>query len=109
MNFHTRMSALSGHIILQQLLAVLSTHTRRFIILSNLHKGDLISDIESHERLVTALLSGDPDITEREVRNTSRMQPFVCCRSRLGTSNAEPLAGALVAAPGLPGSPGSTR
>ena len=93
MNFHTRMSALSGHIILQQLLAVLSTHTRRFIILSNLHKGDLVSDIESHERLVTALLSGDPDITEREVRkHIEDAATRLLQKSILGTSNAEPLA-----------------
>ena len=68
MHFHARMSATSGHVILQQLLGVLAAHTRRFIILSNLRKDDMIGDVESHARLISALLSGDPEIAEREVR-----------------------------------------
>jgi DNA-binding GntR family transcriptional regulator len=62
------MSAISGHVILQQLLGALAAHTRRFIILSDLQKDDMIGDVESHARLVSALLSGDPEIAEREVR-----------------------------------------
>ncbi len=69
--FHESLSALSGHELLLEHLAVIHTHARRLLIFSDLYGRDygpdFIAVVERHARLLEIVRAGDPDDIARAV------------------------------------------
>ena len=69
--FHASLSALCGHELLMEHLALIHTHVRRMLYFSDLYTTDygpdLNSVVERHARLLDVLRSGSPDEVARAV------------------------------------------
>jgi DNA-binding GntR family transcriptional regulator len=71
MQFHGSLSALCGHELLLEHLAVIHTHARRMLIFSDLYGSDYGPDfsavVKRHARLLDVIRGGDPEEISRAV------------------------------------------
>ena len=72
MAFHERLSRLSNHEMLLELLATLQVQTRRFITYTKLFASDLTDEVQDHLPIMAALEAADSARLEEAVRDHIR-------------------------------------
>ena len=69
MQLHHSLSALAGHELLLEHLALVHTHSLRLLVYSDLYDPDFAAVVERHARLIDVLRAGDPAAIEQAVSN----------------------------------------
>lgn len=67
LNLHAVMAAASGRAMLSELLATIQIRSRQFILQSRIYNAGLGKQAASHESLIEAFYSGDPDLAAAAV------------------------------------------
>ncbi len=94
MQLHLSLSALAGHQLLLEHLALVHMHSRRLLIYSDLFDPDFGAVVARHARLVDVIRGGDPDTIEHAVSDhiTEVGRSIVAKMSAARPAPAEPMA-----------------